>query len=86
MIRGDGNWTSGGGSLVNFGGRLNDFLGGFKLLIIRSSAERVWTGDGWLPSPAAGEAIKATQGFWGWGGGDMWRGFFFLLFQMIELI
>ena len=45
---------------MNFGGRLNDFLGGFKLLIIRSSAERVLIGDDWLPSPAAGEAIKAV--------------------------
>lgn len=60
LIRGGDSWTSGGGSLVNFGGRLNDFLGGIKLLIIRSSAERVLTGDDWLPSPEAGEAIKAV--------------------------
>ena len=60
MIRGGGCCTSGGGSLVNLGGRLNDFLGGFKLLLIRSSVERVETGDGWLPSPAAGETIKAV--------------------------
>ena len=59
LIRGGGYWTSGGGLLVNLGGRLNDFLGGFKLLLIRSSAERVETGDGWLPSPVTGEAIKA---------------------------
>ena len=45
---------------MNLGGRLNDFLGGFKLLLIRSSVERVETGDGWLPSPAAGETIKAV--------------------------
>ena len=46
LIRGGGSWTSGDGSLVNFGGRLNDFLGGFKLKLIRSSAERVETGGG----------------------------------------
>ena len=31
LIRSGGNWMSGGGALMNFGGRLNDFLGGFKL-------------------------------------------------------
>ena len=36
---------------MNFGGRLNDFLGGFKLNLIRSSAERLETSDGWLPRP-----------------------------------
>ena len=45
---------------MNFGGRLNDFLGGFKLELIRSSAERVETDDSWLPSPATGEAINTV--------------------------
>ena len=29
-------------------------------MLLRSSAERVETGDGWLSSPAAGEAIKVV--------------------------